>query len=587
MALKFLLLFAIIGCSHCFKLHPRSFFKTKQQSTIRREANFLEDWIANTFKLKPTEQKKKMPANGVLVFGATGKTGSKIISELMKTGQDVVAVSRNETKLNSLFKDYQKKSNFFGISGVDVTQPENFPENLFDGINQIILCLGPVFGNENYTSENIDFKAVTMLIDLFQEKIENLKNENDDEVKPIIDFNKGKRNLKQWSKIDDVIMGGKSSSGWNEVSWNGEGDSFCRYSGDLITDGGGFCGTTVKNINFNVDGFDGILLKVRGDGYRYKFRLKPKDSDPSDSTLYQAIFPTIKGIWEDIYIPFESFIRVKRTEVDYFCSPVNEVKSPIKGDMTSLGLMLSKFEFNKQLNAECTKNGKFQIDVENIKLYKEKRPNIVLISSAGTERINKIEDSARARDIPIMQLNPQGILFWKYKAEEHLRKAGIPYAIVRPSGLNDIPIKPNSTALEPAQEILTTPRRLQVNQGDSWAGRLTRDELAKVAVATSLSPYTVGKTFECRRDESLSGILSRPPKKSSKPSDEEIGPSNNWGVIEGNLLEKGDCFDSDGWEKQNLNRLFRSLVRDSDRCLATRGGPPLPPFPPAKTPTQG
>ena len=68
---------------------------------------------------------------------------------------------------------------------------------------------------------------------------------------------------------------------------------------------------------------------------------------------------------------------------------------------------------------------------------------------------------------------------------------------------------------------------------------------------TLLSPYSAGKTFEIRRDETESGRLST----SSSP--------NNW---------------FGGEIKQDFARLFRSLVLDSDRVLT------LPPFPIAMDP---
>lgn len=55
-----------------------------------------------------------------------------------------------------------------------------------------------------------------------------------------------------------------------QVSWGNEGESFCRWSGTLVTEGGGFCGTVVRSLPFSTAGFDGMSLLVRGDGNRYK-----------------------------------------------------------------------------------------------------------------------------------------------------------------------------------------------------------------------------------------------------------------------------------------------------------------------------
>lgn len=58
------------------------------------------------------------------------------------------------------------------------------------------------------------------------------------------------------------------------------------------------------------------------------------------------------------------------------------------------------------------------------------------MSSAGVERNARIGDDAEARaaDIPIVQLNPGGILNYKYEGECALRASRLSYTIVRPTG---------------------------------------------------------------------------------------------------------------------------------------------------------
>lgn len=76
--------------------------------------------------------------------------------------------------------------------------------------------------------------------------------------------------------------------------------------------------------------------------------------------------------------------------------------------------MLSRFEYNEWPNPQCTP-GAFQLDVVSIGMYRLPRPAVVLLSSAGTERCNRLSVEERKSDIPIVQLNPQSILNYKYK----------------------------------------------------------------------------------------------------------------------------------------------------------------------------
>lgn len=73
---------------------------------------------------------------------------------------------------------------------------------------------------------------------------------------------------------------------------------------------------------------------------------------------------------------------------------------------------------------------------EGIKGFKEPATQVVMVSSAAVERNAIIGDDAEARkkDIPIVQLNPGGILNYKYMGENAVRSSGLTYAVVRPVG---------------------------------------------------------------------------------------------------------------------------------------------------------
>jgi uncharacterized protein YbjT (DUF2867 family) len=44
-------------------------------------------------------------------------------------------------------------------------------------------------------------------------------------------------------------------------------------------------------------------------------------------------------------------------------------------------------------------------------------------------------EEERRAEIPIVQLNPGGILNWKYKGEAYLRSSSVPYTVIRACGL--------------------------------------------------------------------------------------------------------------------------------------------------------
>ena len=112
-------------------------------------------------------------------------------------------------------------------------------------------------------------------------------------------------------------------------------------------------------------------------------------------------------------------------------------------------------------------------------------PKVVMLSSAGVTRPvwdqKKKELFPGAADIPIVRLNPFGILDVKRDSEEQLRSSGVPYCIVRPAGLND---------------QWPTGSRPIFSQGDVAVGRINRKDVAAILVDVLTAPEAVGKTFE-------------------------------------------------------------------------------------------
>lgn len=138
-------------------------------------------------------------------------------------------------------------------------------------------------------------------------------------------------------------------------------------------------------------------------------------------------------------------------------------------------------------------------------------PRIVMCSSAGVTRptwpSEKKKRLVGAADIPIVRLNPFGILGIKLESEDTLRKSarnmGMPYCIVRPSGLNDS---------WPAGS------RPIVSQGDVAVGRINRQDVASVMVNVLSIPEAVDKTFE------VMAVAGYPPPRSLRPVLRRLAP---------------------------------------------------------------
>jgi len=176
-------------------------------------------------------------------------------------------------------------------------------------------------------------------------------------VLPLFDFaraDEGPRAL--WGAVDDVVMGGVSESALRLA-----GDR-ALFAGTVSTDNnGGFASIRTKAIDPPLDLSDcaGIELRVKGDRQRYKLILR--DETAWDGIGYATSFDT-SGEWETVRLPFAELRAVFRAKV---------VGGTFARDRTrALQLMLSKFEYDKQLNPHF-QPGPFTLEVAAIAAYRE------------------------------------------------------------------------------------------------------------------------------------------------------------------------------------------------------------------------
>lgn len=112
----------------------------------------------------------------------------------------------------------------------------------------------------------------------------------------IFNFNKTS-NLQNWKIVDDVVMGGRSN-GQMEITEDG----FGRFYGDISLDNnGGFSSVRYSLDPKSAEGFSKFVLKVKGDGKTYQFRVKSHQNQ-RHSHIFK--FQTT-GNWETVAIPFE------------------------------------------------------------------------------------------------------------------------------------------------------------------------------------------------------------------------------------------------------------------------------------------
>ncbi len=192
----------------------------------------------------------------------------------------------------------------------------------------------------------------------------------------VFDFSDPHCDLAAWGALDDVVMGGIS-----------QGSFFLRerqavFAGNVSTDNsGGFSSVRTQNFDppFDFGGWQGMRLRVKGDGQRYKFILR--NSGGWDSPAYIYSFDTVAGIWTDVEVPFEAMVATFRAKSVADAPPFDPQR------VFSFQLMLSKFEYDRQLNPNFTP-GTFELAVRYMSVCRQRKgvPLVVVGSSDEVER---------------------------------------------------------------------------------------------------------------------------------------------------------------------------------------------------------
>ena len=121
---------------------------------------------------------------------------------------------------------------------------------------------------------------------------------------PITDFNPDQNETLDWRIVDDGVMGGLSQG---QVSFTDQGTM--RFKGNLsLENNGGFSSVRTSKIDLDLSESEGIAMRVRGDGRKYQVRLSTDARYRSSEVSFKADFPTTKGEWREVAVPFKKIV---------------------------------------------------------------------------------------------------------------------------------------------------------------------------------------------------------------------------------------------------------------------------------------
>ena len=164
--------------------------------------------------------------------------------------------------------------------------------------------------------------------------------------KIIANFSKAE-DVQRWLPQNDVVMGGLSNSRIQATS-----AGTVLFTGRVSLENyGGFASVRSQN-DSTLEGFDGIALRVKGDGKRYGLFVETPAL--SDDAFYIGNFDTTKDTWMDARLSFKQFTPIMRGEVVPDALPLDPATIKL------FGLIIAD-----------NQEGPFVLEIAEIKAYQE------------------------------------------------------------------------------------------------------------------------------------------------------------------------------------------------------------------------
>ena len=166
-----------------------------------------------------------------------------------------------------------------------------------------------------------------------------------EQIKLLLDFEDTDKSGR-WMVVNDDVMGGVSRSNVKLHS-----DGHLLFDGEVSTNyGGGFASVRTDYKNWEIEKYEGFILRVKGDGKTYQFRCRLGNN--INQIAYRHYFQADNEDWQEIILPFKEFLPTYRGRV------LTNIPKLDPKEIKQFGFMIS----DKQV-------GKFHLKIDWIGVY--------------------------------------------------------------------------------------------------------------------------------------------------------------------------------------------------------------------------
>jgi monofunctional biosynthetic peptidoglycan transglycosylase len=203
----------------------------------------------------------------------------------------------------------------------------------------------------------------------------------------VVDFNDAAA-AREWLAVNDNVMGGVSDGRFDIT----EDGTLAFFGSVSLENNGGFASIRWRTPSLNLSSYDGLHLRLRGDGKRYA--LSVRTDYPIVAGSYYADFETRLGQWQDVFLAFDAF------KARSFGRPLLEAPRLNTLDIRGIGFIIS----DKQ-------TGPFRLEVDWMKAVR------VSEAQASGGQVSPASGMVAPRDLIHQAINRGAPLFNAGQAE--------------------------------------------------------------------------------------------------------------------------------------------------------------------------
>ncbi|OSX80709.1 hypothetical protein BU14_0033s0053 [Porphyra umbilicalis] len=438
----------------------------------------------------------------VLVVGATGETGRIIVRKLVLRGFRVRVLVRDL---------FTKTLDTLGTGVSFVKGDLRDADTLLDavsGVDKIVCAINArdteapaagadAQGDGDIGYADVEYGGVARLVRAFHDSRHQMYGKAEASKVTLFQFGRPAA-FDAWTAVQpssalaEMGMAARPA----RVSWTMTGASRAAFLGQVFEVYEGVAEAKCAPRRYNLLGFSGLVLRVIGNGKRYRLVLRTRGAAVV-GLQYVATFATVKNKWTTVRLPFSEFTpyaagtaspwQLPRTTGEDDEDQAADVPELDRRDVVQMAVQYAKPEVAPEKD-----DGQFYLAIDHIKAYRtQEEPDFVLLSS--------VDVSSRAAVAPVItdvaqEVTPEDAdrTAWKARAEDALRLSGLTYTIVRAGAFTEQP--GGQKALSVSQDAGDT----SGGGGSSSAPsrKISRADVAEVCVKALLDPRACNLTFD-------------------------------------------------------------------------------------------